>query len=175
VRKPQTVLAIKKSNRSVSAWAKKNKFTVSAVNDILHKRGYYIPMDVPNDWTNAYVILQQLIKDGYSKQLEADGWDPKLVDINKHFELSTRAFLKTKVTSLEEDVVTISSEVCELGDIYTCNIFLSPTPDAGPVAILFMMEKNARATRKACEFLNKTFIAYKFYVESSDVITIWTE
>jgi hypothetical protein len=132
-------------------------------------------MTAPNDWTNAYVILQHLIRDGYEKELIADGWDISQIDLDKSLKTSTRTSFKGKSTSLNKDIVAISWAVCELGDACTCNIFVSPTPDAGPVAILFMMEKNSHFTRKACKFLNKTFISYKFYVESSDVITIWTK
>ena len=167
--KPQTVLALKENCFSITAWAKQYNFSISAVNDLLHKRGYYTVMSVPNSWTAAYRILQQLILDGYSKQLKADGWDPTLVDTTKILNIG-----KTKATS-DNDLQAICWDVCELGDEYTCNLFNSPTPDAGPLAILFMMEKNSKATRLACKFLTKKYTTYMFYMESADVITIWTK
>ena len=167
--KSQTMLTLREDFGSSTRWAKKYNFTISAVNDLLNKRGYYTTMSVPNNWTAAYRILQQLILDGYSEQLKADGWDPALVDTTKIININ-----KTKSTS-EQHLQTICWDVCELGDEYTCNLFNSPTPDAGPLAILFMMEKSSKATRLACKFLTKKYTTYMFYMESADVITIWTK
>ena len=165
--KSQTMLMLKENFGSATRWAKRYSFTISAVNDLLNKRGYYTSMSVPNNWTAAYRIIQQLIIDGYSTQLIADGWDPTLVDTTKIIDIT-----KTKPTP-EHDLQAICWDVCELGDEYTCNLFNSPTPDAGPLAVLFMMEKSNKATKSACHFLNKKYIAYMFCVESTDVITIW--
>ena len=159
----QTSLAIQGNHKSITTWAKLHNFHISAVNDVIHKRGYYIPMRVPNRPTKAYRILQQLIEEGYTKMLEADGWDCSKID-NKKFRPPVKR---------ETDFEKICWSICELGDEFTCNVFLSPVPDAGPVAILFMMEHNGRATAIACECLNANYLSYTFCVESSDVITIW--
>jgi len=167
--KPQTVLALKNNYGSITNWAHRYNFNVSGVNDIIHRRGYFATMQVPNNWTAAYRIIQQLILDGFAEQITADGWNTSLIDTTKII-VSTR--LKT---TPEQNLEIICWDVCELGDEYTCNLFNSSTPEAGPLAILFMMEKNNQATRAACKFLNKKYITYMFYVESTDVITIWTK
>lgn len=162
-----TTMAIKYNHVYVSEWCKQHSYNISAVNDILNRRGPYMNMNVPNSWTKAYAILQTLIIEGYGEQLIVDGWDISLIDTTKPIQTPSPA---TKIIDMEQLCWT----VCELGDDYTCNIFISPTPDAGPLGILYMMEHNQKATETACIVLNNNYTNHSFYAESADVITIWT-
>jgi hypothetical protein len=164
-------MAIKGQHNSVSAWAKAHNFHVSGVNDIIHRRGYFATMTVPNKGTHAYAILQQLIFEGFGKMVQADGWDITLIDMSK--PIQTVAY--TPRPSTETDYEKICWDLCELGDEYTCNIFLSPVPDAGPLAILFMMEKEHKHTKFACTYLNKRYVKYDFIMDSESVIFIWAK
>lgn len=162
-----TVEAIKLKHKYLSKWCKDHGFGNSLVNDILHRRAGYIEMDTPSKWSKAYKVLQDLIKEGHGEALSNDGWNPSLIDLDYAVPIIER-----KVTT---DLESICWDVCELGDEYTCNIFMSPVPDAGPVAVLFMMEKSSKATRHACTLLNSTRPGLEFYMESADLISIWAQ
>jgi hypothetical protein len=163
-----TVEAIKRKHKYLTKWCKDHGYGSSLVNDMLHRRAGYIEMDTPSTWSKAYRVLQDLIKEGHGEALAHDGWDPKLIDLDFEVPVIER---KTAVTDLE----SICWDVCELGDEYTCNIFMSPVPDAGPVAVLFMMEKSTKATRHACTLLNSTRPGFEFYMESAALISIWAQ
>lgn len=172
--KPCTVLSITQKNDTLTAWAKKHSIAVSVVNDVLHKRASYgNPSYKPKKHTSAYKILQQLILEGHTAALKADGWDISIIDTSVECIIKNRT-KSTEQVSLSTSFIDISFNLADLGNEFTNNIFLSPCPEAGPIAIIYMMEQLPRITKKAVGWLNTKFRNYNFAQESGDVISVWS-
>ena len=183
--KPATVLAIRAKYRTLANFAKPHNLNLTALNDLLYRRGAYDPSKrFPRKFTNGYFILQTIIKEGFQNELTQDGWDCSQIDLNFEAKLAIRKSTlntdalclpipKYKAESLESTLRGVVDALCSLDDMYNCNFFISTIPEAGPIAILLTMENSIKHTNIAVKLLSDAFTDYEFNAQSSDVITIW--
>jgi hypothetical protein len=164
----KTIAAIKKKYRTVSAFCIAHNFNNSLVNDLLHKRAHYANNYPVRSTSKAYQVLQVIIEIGCKNALIADGIDISYVDTKKITTLET-IYVQPKYDTTDLDFMML--KVYELGDEYCCKVF-SSTNEAGPRALLFMLEMNPVITKRTLQFLRHSFVKSTFTMQSNCVITV---
>lgn len=160
---------------SFSAWTKQHEFRRSQASDILNCRGHYTARHVPRPGTTSLRILVAALTDGFEEALALDGWSvADIIKASKQCQTATSTAIRLSPLAISAALQAMSFAVCELGDDYTCNVFVSPSPDAGPLAVLYMMQASPAQAKAALQFLADKYPAYDFYLENNrDVITVW--
>lgn len=174
-----TSRALKKKHGVIIAWSRANGFDNCFVNAVLHRRKRYAYPDYEFSPTSqGYAVLYTLIKDGFAEELLKDGWNTSYIDIDTPLLPATnnskQAWISVVHKDMESKLIDISNSLCDLGDGYTNSIFFAHA-EGGPVAVMFMMQKEDRATIAATLFLIQNYPMFEFFKESADVISIWTK